>query len=184
MSNRSKAAVLLGRFQPFHLGHLALVKQILIECKDLYLVIGSSQENYTPHNPFTTGERIRMIRHSLLDAKIDMNRILLIHVADDDNNARWLSNVMSYVPPFDFLYSGNLFITALLAHESIVLRNPKFILKDIYNGTKIRNMILENNLQWQNLVPTPVKEIIIEIKGVERIQKLNSSWTDSPFSYE
>lgn len=182
MSSHSKVAVLVGRFQPFHLGHLSLVKQILIECRDLYIVIGSSQENYTPHNPFTTAERIRMIRHSLLEANIDMKRILLIPVADDENNARWLSNIKSYVPSFDILYTGNLFITALMENEGIKLKRPDFSLKDHYNGTKIRNMIIENNSEWENLVPSSVKEIILEIKGVDRIQRLHSSWTDSPFS--
>lgn len=182
MYKESQIAVLIGRFQPFHLGHLNLVKQILLECKDLYLVIGSSQENYTPHNPFTTAERIRMIRCSLMDARIDMNRILLIHIADDRNNARWLSNFRSYVPKFDIVYTGNLFIQALLENEKIKLKQANFCLKDQYNGTRIRNMIIEENPDWENLVPTPVKEIISEIKGVERIQKLNNSWTDSPFS--
>jgi nicotinamide-nucleotide adenylyltransferase len=183
MSNQAKVAVLVGRFQPFHLGHLALVKQILNECDDLYIVIGSSQENYTPHNPFTTGERIRMIRYSLLDAKIDMERVLVIHVSDDPNNARWLSNLKSYVPPFDILYTGNSFIMALLEDERIKLKQPIFNLKEFYNGTKIRNMIIESNPEWENLVPTAVKEIIHEIKGVGRIQRLHSSWTDSPFGH-
>jgi len=183
MSTEYKAGVLVGRFQPFHLGHLGLVKQILSECNDLCIVIGSSQENYTLHNPFTTGERIRMIRSSLLDAEIDMNRVLLIHIADDDNNARWLSNIKSYVPPFAILYTGNSFIMTLLEHEGIKLKRPNFSLKNYYNGSKVRKMIIENNSEWENLVPNSVKQIILEIKGVDRIQKLYTSWTDSPFSH-
>lgn len=183
MSIEKQTAVLIGRFQPFHHGHLQLVKQILSECKDLLLVVGSSQENFTPHNPFTTGERIRMIWNSLLYENIDMRRTLLFHISDDENNARWLSNFQSYVPPFNIVYSGNNFLHALLSNEKISLRYPNFISKELYNGTRIRNLMIDNNPIWQNMVPKAVIEIINEIKGVERIQKLSKSWTDSPFSH-
>ena len=35
--------LMLGRFQPFHNGHLALTKQILTECDELVIIIGSAQ---------------------------------------------------------------------------------------------------------------------------------------------
>ena len=52
---------MMGRFQPFHLGHLDLVKQILDECDEVIIAITSSQFNYLEKDPFTSGERIEMI---------------------------------------------------------------------------------------------------------------------------
>ena len=37
------AAAMIGRFQPFHLGHLELVRQILDENEEIIILIGSSQ---------------------------------------------------------------------------------------------------------------------------------------------
>ena len=57
--------LMMGRFQPFHLGHLELVKQILDECDEVIIAVTSSQFNYLEKDPFTAGERIEMIHNSL-----------------------------------------------------------------------------------------------------------------------
>jgi nicotinamide-nucleotide adenylyltransferase len=50
--------LMMGRFQPFHFGHLDLVRQILKECDEVIIAITSSQFNYLDKDPFTAGERI------------------------------------------------------------------------------------------------------------------------------
>ncbi|MBP7820288.1 MAG: adenylyltransferase/cytidyltransferase family protein, partial [Candidatus Methanofastidiosum sp.] len=50
-------ALYIGRFQPFHLGHLHVVKLILNSSKEIIIAIGSSQVSHTIQNPFTAGER-------------------------------------------------------------------------------------------------------------------------------
>ncbi|NOJ30155.1 MAG: nicotinamide-nucleotide adenylyltransferase, partial [Nitrososphaeraceae archaeon] len=52
-----KRCLIAGRFQPFHLGHLELVKQAKINFKEIIIVIGSSQFNHLFKDPFTSGER-------------------------------------------------------------------------------------------------------------------------------
>src|SRR6266700_8062812 len=61
----------VGRFQPFHLGHLQAIKYILGRVDDLIILVGSAQHSHTHENPFTAVERITMIRRALKDAKID-----------------------------------------------------------------------------------------------------------------
>jgi len=51
----------IGRFQPFHLGHLSDIKDALKEVDELVIAIGSSQHSGTKENPFSTEERIKMI---------------------------------------------------------------------------------------------------------------------------
>ena len=43
----------MGRFQPFHLGHLDLVKQILKESDEIIILVTSAQFNYLEKDPFT-----------------------------------------------------------------------------------------------------------------------------------
>ena len=50
--------LMMGRFQPFHLGHLDLVRQILKQCDEIVIAVTSSQFNYLEKDPFTAGERI------------------------------------------------------------------------------------------------------------------------------
>ena len=65
---------MMGRFQPFHNGHLNLAKQILEECDEVIIAITSSQFNYLEKDPFTSGERIEMIHNSLKESKFDLSR--------------------------------------------------------------------------------------------------------------
>ena len=62
----------MGRYQPFHLGHLDLAKQILEECDEVIIAITSSQFNYLQKDPFTAGERIRN------DSQFDLGIVLWI----------------------------------------------------------------------------------------------------------
>jgi len=66
---------MMGRFQPFHLGHLDLVRQILKECDEVVIAITSSQFNYLETDPFTAGERIEMIHSSISEADLDLGNL-------------------------------------------------------------------------------------------------------------
>ena len=60
----------VGRFQPFHLGHLDAIKYALKEVDELVIVIGSAQYSHNVNNPFTAGERLVMVRQALLEAGV------------------------------------------------------------------------------------------------------------------
>ena len=53
--------LLIGRFQPFHLGHLDAVLFALSRVENLWIGIGSSNKRNEKKNPFTADERIEMI---------------------------------------------------------------------------------------------------------------------------
>ena len=60
-----KRGVYVGRFQPLHNGHLTDIKAASKEVDELAIGIGSSQEDHTAQNPFTTTERMEMISLTL-----------------------------------------------------------------------------------------------------------------------
>jgi nicotinamide-nucleotide adenylyltransferase len=165
-----------GRFQPFHSGHLALAKQILKECDELVIVIGSAQFNFIDKDPFTAGERALMIHEALKEAKIDLSKCYVIPVANDENNARWIAYLRSMAPPFDFLYSGNDFVKHLVLSQdrNIAVKNPRFAKKEEYNGTNIRRLMLAGS-KWKQLVPPAVARVIKQVNGIERMKVLAGS---------
>lgn len=59
--------VFIGRFQPFHLGHLKVLRRALRLGRRVLLLVGSSHAARSPHNPWTFAERVAMIRGSLSD---------------------------------------------------------------------------------------------------------------------
>jgi len=172
----TRRGLMTGRFQPFHNGHLSLAKQILKECDELVIVIGSAQFNFIDKDPFTAGERVLMIHEAMKDAKVDLSRCYVIPLINDDNNARWIAYLKSMVPHFDTLYSGNDFVKHLVLSQDskIKVKNPRFKEKDKYNGTNIRSLILSGG-PWQNLVPPGVAKVILKVNGVERMKMLAAS---------
>jgi nicotinamide-nucleotide adenylyltransferase len=173
MDSQIIRGLMVGRFQPFHNGHLYLSNQILQECDELIIAIGSAQFNYIYKDPFTAGERVLMIHAALLESKIDLTRCYVIPIVNDENNARWLAHLRSMVPSFNILYSGNDFVTNLVSHE-IKIKKPLFSKKNVYNGTNIRKQMARMQ-NWKKLVPNAVFRVIEEIGGVTRLKTLLKS---------
>jgi nicotinamide-nucleotide adenylyltransferase len=167
---------MVGRFQPFHKGHLNLANQILEDCEELIIAIGSSQFNYTFTNPFTAGERIYFIHDSLVEAKIDLKRVYIVPILNLENNAIWVEHLKSMLPEFDTLYSGNKFVLELLSRSSETLQTltPKFYDKINCNGTHIRMNIVMHKV-WKEYVPSAVYRIISELNGIHRLKVLFES---------
>jgi bifunctional NMN adenylyltransferase/nudix hydrolase len=88
---RKDLAVYIGRFQPFHNGHLALLKQALNKAEHVVVVIGSANQARTPKNPFTWPERCEMIKLALTDA--ERSRISFLPVRDYYDDVRWVHAV-------------------------------------------------------------------------------------------
>ena len=60
-----KRALVVGRFQPLHYGHLHVFRYALGRAKELVIVIGSSQFCCVPRNPLSVDERMEMIVRAL-----------------------------------------------------------------------------------------------------------------------
>ena len=90
----------IGRFQPYHLGHQAVMHKIAEEVDEIIIVVGSAQVSHTPENPFTAGERMTMIYGALKDLR---DRCYVIPLQDVDRNAVWVSHLQSMMPAFDLV---------------------------------------------------------------------------------
>ena len=43
MENKHEVGLYIGRFQPFHNGHLSVVREALKHCNNLIIVVGSAK---------------------------------------------------------------------------------------------------------------------------------------------
>jgi len=168
--------LMMGRYQPFHLGHLDLVKQILSECDEVVIAITSSQFNYLEKDPFTSSERIEMIHQALKEAEVDLSKCFIIPIENQFNIVTWASCLKSILPQFNKVYSGNEYVSMLLADAGVQVIAPKFLDRDRYNATNIRNLIVEDK-DWQNFVPSTVANVIKKINGVNRLKIISKSDT-------
>jgi nicotinamide-nucleotide adenylyltransferase len=168
--------LMMGRFQPFHLGHLDLVRQILGECDEVIIAITSSQFNYLEKDPFTAGERIEMIHNSLKDTTLDLNKIFVVSLENQFNVATWPSYLKSALPYFDKVYSGNDYVSMLLSDYGISVVKPIFLDRGQFNATKIRNMIIANDT-WKDLVPNAVYDMLTRINAKNRLTVISQTDT-------
>lgn len=63
--DRPDLCVFIGRFQPLHLGHLAVIREGLASAHRLLVLVGSANEPRTPRNPFTAAERMGWVQASV-----------------------------------------------------------------------------------------------------------------------
>jgi nicotinamide-nucleotide adenylyltransferase len=161
----------VGRFQPFHKGHLATVRFALGKVDQLVIVVGSAQKSHEPKNPFTAGERIRMIKESLDSEKIDASRILIIPVPDVDVHSLWTRQVDMLVPKYDVVFANDPFTLMLFRERGVRTVEAPLIDRSEMQATEIRNRMVMGG-KWESLVPAPVAKIIKEINGVERVKAI------------
>lgn len=163
----------VGRFQPFHRGHLAALKFALRKADHIAIVIGSAQKSYEPSNPFTAGERIRMIEESVhADEEIDPRRVLIIPVPDVDVHFLWTRYVDMLVPKYDLVFTNNTFTSTLFKDSGRKVIEPPLLRRSEFSATEIRKRIVDKNRAWDKLVTPQVVSIINEIKGLDRIRML------------
>lgn len=164
----------IGRFQPFHLGHLATVKYALNSVHELIIVIGSAQKSHEPRNPFTAGERIEMIRDSLqADKEISIDKIFLIPVPDIEIHGLWTRQVDLLVPRYGVIFTNDRFTRQLYMERGFKVKEPTMFRREELSATEVRTRIA-NGKEWKELVTLQTATIIEQIGGVERIRHLNN----------
>ena len=100
-------ALFIGRFQPFHKGHLKIIVNALKQYQEVIIGIGSSQYGNKSDNPFTANERKNMIINSL--NKIGLKNFKIILIPDIHNPPKWVDHVLSIINDFDVVISNNSF---------------------------------------------------------------------------
>lgn len=88
--------VLIGRFNPFHLGHAYVLKQAMMTSKMVIVLIGSAGAARSPKNPFKFAERKAMIEKWALGIESDCI-LRILPVRDFASNNVWIKSVQATV---------------------------------------------------------------------------------------
>lgn len=98
------ALVFIGRFQPFHKGHKAVIDEALKRAKQVVVVVGSSFAARNIRNPFTFEERKAMIEACYEGTDVDLTptkqyatiqkRVLVVPISDYPyDDTKWIAAV-------------------------------------------------------------------------------------------
>lgn len=205
MSKRPfKLAVVIGRFQPFHAGHKALIQKAFATAENVLVLIGSSGIARNIKNPFTYQERVSMVT-SVFVQQVAEGIMYLSPISDNlYNDNIWLANVQKAV--------GRVCLTLDLKDEDICLvghfkDQSSYYLEmfphwdlvtaentEVLDATQVRNILFGNKLlpdatcvprevldfitHWKKQLPAKFVELCDEHKF---IQEYKAQWSAAPF---
>jgi nicotinamide-nucleotide adenylyltransferase len=168
-------ALIIGRFQPLHWGHVKLIEWVRSEGDEAHLGIGSSQFDHTRENPFTADERRRMVEvadeaHGLKVARVD-------EVPDIFDDTRWVSHVESCCGKFDHIFSHNEWTARLFAEAGYEVRAAPMFDRPLLEGTKIRLAIKEQGLEAVAEAVPPA--VLAYLRSLDAEKRIRASWANA-----
>jgi len=169
-NNNNEIGLFIGRFQPLHHGHIYVINNILRDYNQIKIGIGSSQISHTFNDPFTGDERKLFIEAALKKRQISQKRYKIYQIPDVFNAKLWVNHVVSIVGNFNTLFSNSEWVRTLFRNTGYDLGKKITIFKNKYNGSKIRNLIKDNNDKWKLLIPKEVRFLIEKFDGINRIK--------------
>ena len=161
--------LLIGRFQPFHLGHLDAVLFGLSRTENLFVGIGSSNKSNERKNPFSAEERTEMIISSIESSMID--RLKIFDIPDVDNHEKWTFEIDQIVPKYDVVFTNDEFTKTLFEKRKIDVIPVVLKDREKFSGTNIRDLITDDK-NWQDLVPHGTRKVLDKINAIERLKNL------------
>jgi len=172
--------IFIGRFQPFHNGHLSVCKEILKKTDKLVIAIGNPNNETNPSfvnepdeelkktiinlrsaekNPWTLEQRKQMISKSLQEMGIHNFEIIPFYGYYTDGAGK-LGEVVDKQNSIIFLPMKDPHQTELKSLcEKLGWKVEILQVNDDLSATKVRDMI-KNNENVSNLVPKAVYEMI------------------------
>lgn len=128
-----KRAIFIGRYQPYHSGHIELINQKLNEGVPALIMVRDIEPD--EKNPFTTEQTVEMIK-KYHQSKGDDVEVMIIPDIESVNFGRGVGyEINEYTPP----------------------DNIGFI-----SATKIRQSIKEGDNSWKSMVDESIQEDVIK----------------------
>jgi cytidyltransferase-like protein len=182
-AERYPIAVVNGRFQPFHKGHLEYILKAKAHCD--FLCVGITQYDIsnlqqspldihrekTENNPLTYFERVEMITGILLDHGLSFNDFSITPFPIDSVE-KLKQFVPTRIPIFTTICDewniSKIQMLEKAGYKVIVLieRTDKE-----YSGMIIRELIYRNDNQWKEMVPNGAIRVIEKYQIRERLIK-------------
>tara|TARA_B100001013_G_C24614355_1_gene444540 strand:+ start:864 stop:1370 length:507 start_codon:yes stop_codon:yes gene_type:complete len=162
-------ALLPGRFQPFHRGHVAIAQAVVTDGHELIVMIGSAQEEVTWENPFSASERREMVSAGLAAANLEPKAIVAVEDVNDNN--RWVSHSIAQLPPFDYVYSANSLVQRLFREADYSVTAVQLQNRQVWEGAAIRQALAVDEA-WEAALQPEIVVLVRRFGGPERLRKL------------
>ncbi len=138
--DKFKRGLVIGRFQPFHLGHRDILNYALDRCDEIIICMGSAGI-INRDNPFDLRTRELIIKGSMAEWGIDFDRVIISSAKDyPGENEKWFKEITAANMKFDAVFSGNGVVRRIFEERGIVVMSPPIPIEHI-SGTNIRELM-------------------------------------------
>ncbi len=166
MPSHKPTGLFVGRFQPFHRGHLLVIEGMSKMCGKTIVAIASAKQDRD--NPFTFEERRDMIQRALQAVDIIPRcDVAFVEIPDYATDAEWVNQLMERAGPFDTVWTGNEAVKKCFDGKSVEVKWIKEV--PGISATEVRTRMREGG-DWKSLVPQEVASSIAAIDGVSRVK--------------
>ena len=154
-----KTGLVIGRFQPFHSGHIYLLEASFALCDALVIVIGSSNKK-DRSNPFSYLLRKEMIEHFLKKEGYTEKVKMIFSSIDIPDDYAWRDAILKKAGSIDVVIGNNQKGSNIFfAKAGYPIHRVSLHKRYLYEGTRIRKLMQEKK-PWENRVPSYVEKLI------------------------
>ena len=172
-------AIVIGRFQPFHLAHQDLIQHALSLSEKVIIILGSARSAPDVKNPFTPAMREEIIRACFPQVE---NHLIFRAVRDYPYNDHvWtaeVQNIVNQIVEDDEKEHEKIAIVGFFKDKSSYYLNlfPQWNFEEFYcsdkkllslNATQIREKYFADDEDWRELVPATVQRYLEVFKATE-----------------
>ncbi len=159
--------LVVGRFQPLHKGHAALIKAAVEDCVNVTVGIGSSNAPQNLQNPFSFEERRRMLGASFPGIRV-------LAIPDIHDPPRWVDHVLDITGPVDRAYGNDTRTLDLFEDAGVPVRRPGMVQREQFEASTVRMQMAEDDGAWRRAVPPAVVEVLDAIEAGKRLRLLEA----------
>lgn len=170
-----KLGVFIGRFQPFHKGHLYSLRKALEKVERIVVLVGSSQVERTRDNPFSYELRRRMVECVLESEGLGRQVLGIEGLADFlESDERWGEEVKRLILPYKsegvgweevLVVGNNEWTNEVMGEAGLSVYESGLYRRGELEGVKIRKMMRSGQEEWKERVPECVCRLVEVEKG-------------------
>jgi nicotinamide-nucleotide adenylyltransferase len=166
-----KTALFIGRFQPFHKGHLFILDKCLALAERVVVLVAKSEAVGQQNDPWGVVARKRMVCEVVRAQRVDERIARIVSCPDYPSDAKWLREVKKRAGQFDVVVSNNEWTLRVFREAGYATVESGLHNREELEGLKIRELMRGGRDEWKERVPEEVVRLF-ENNEIEMIRSI------------
>lgn len=154
-----KIALFIGRFQPFHNGHLYSLKKCLEIAERVVILVAKSESERETNDPWSARSRKMMVCAVVRGLGVEDRVAHIVSCPDYPSDKMWLAEVKKRVGEFDVVVSNNEWVLSIFEQAGVPIVESGLHNREELEGVKIRKLMRGGVESWKGRLPNEVMKM-------------------------